>query len=668
MGVSRHGQAVLVLTWLSWAPLGAGNGGGDRKPAWMPETCFQIKRVGQVQPSPDGKQVIYTITETVIEAKDAPERTSLYMAKADGTGAIPLSPDKSRPSQPQWSSNGAWVAYLDQNNLRRVRPDGSGREALTQGRTVSLFKWSPDGRAIAFIEAIPVVPKKPGVGLVVDEDLFQWQPQHYRLCLVSTTKEQSGYAVRNLTEDGFFVYAMSFDWSPDGQDIAFIGAKTKHGQNAMVSELWVIDVASGKLRPLCNRGAAVRDPCYSPDGRWVACTVSDTPPTWTCAHGIEVIPAKGGAAKRLAPTSNEAPALVGWSADSRKIYYVEAERTSVRLLALPLDGGQAVPLSPEDRVVGGKDGMYGGGVFLNATRTMVGFTMQSSRQPDEAFLSKLDAFAPVQITRVNEKLRKLPLARTDLIRWKSPDGMPIEGLLTYPLGYVPGTRHPLLLIIHGGPHGVYTQTFLANPSTEPAALFAERGFAVLRGNPRGSTGYGAKFRHANYKDFGGGDYRDLMAGVGHVVGLGIADAKRLGVMGYSYGGFLTAWTITQTKRFKAAAIGAGITNLVSEAGTTAVTSFLPSYFGANFWDHLDLLHKQSPISDVKNVTTPTLIYHGDKDIIAPISQAYEFYNALKRQGCRTQMVVYPGATHSLGAIRQLDAMKRNLAWMDKYVR
>jgi dipeptidyl aminopeptidase/acylaminoacyl peptidase len=670
MDASRLCRAGVMLTSLCLSQLAAvdGSGGDDGRRAWTPESCFRIKGVGQVQPSPDGKEVIYTITETVVEAKGASARTCVFLANADGTGARRLTPGTSSPSQPQWSTDGAWIAYLDQNNLCRVRRDGTGRETLIQGRVVSLFKWAPDGSAVAFIEAIPAAKTAPGVGLIVDEDIFQWRPQYYRLCLVSTAKDvQGAYAVRKLTSDDFYVYAMSFDWSPNSKDIAFIGAKTKYGQNAIASDLWLVHIATGELRPLANPGAAVRNPHFSPDGQLVACTVSDAPPTWTCAHRVQLVPAKGGTPNLLAPTFNEAPALVGWSADGNKVYYVEAERTSVRLFALPLEG-KPVPLSKADRVVGGKDGMYGGGVFLNATRTMVGFTMQTLRQPDEAFVSKLDAFTPVQITRVNEALDKLPLAQTELIRWKSADGLPIEGLLTYPLGYTSGKRYPLLLVIHGGPHGVYSQTFLANPSTEPAAIFAARGFAVLRSNPRGSTGYGAKFRHANYKDLGGGDYEDLMAGVDNVVGQGVADDKRLGVMGYSYGGFLTAWTITRTKRFKAASVGAGITNLVSEAGTTAVTSFLPSYFGDHLWDNLDLLQKRSPICHVKSVTTPTLIYHGDKDVIAPISQSYELYNALKRQGCVTQMVVYPGATHSLGSFRNLDAMKRNLAWMDKYIK
>jgi dipeptidyl aminopeptidase/acylaminoacyl peptidase len=665
-GTWRRGVVILLASLLlGQLPAARGQGGADRNPAWTPEACFTIKKVGDVQPSPDGKRVVYTVTETVLGDSSASEHTHVYVAHADGTGATPLTKGEGRPGSPQWSADGAWIAYLVNNSLCRVRPDGTGGETLTQNLVVTSFKWSPDGTALAFIETAPAPKKPPGVGLVVGEDIFSWRPPHARLCLVSTSKDADGhYPVRRLTGDDS--QPASFDWSPDSKHIALTRFKRSDPPTSATPDLWLVNVATGAPRTLTTPGAAVRDPHFSPDGRWIACTVSDGPPTWTGSRRVQLIPFKEGAPKLLAPTFDDAPALVGWSADGGKLYYVEAHRTAVRLFALPLEG-KPVALSEGDSVVGDKaDGWVR--VHLNATRTMVGFTRQTPRRPPEAFVSKVDAFHPVQITRVNDDLRKLPLARTEVVRWKSQDGTSVEGLLTYPLGYAPGKRYPLLLLIHGGPNAVYSQTFLANPSGEPVATFAERGFAVLRCNPRGSTGYGVKFRQGNHKDWGGGDYQDLMAGVDHVIGLGVADDKRLGVLGYSYGGFLAAWAITHTQRFRAASVGAGITNLVSFAGTTAVTSILPSYYGGAFWDNRELLQKQSPVFHVQDVTTPTLIYHGDQDVIAPVGQGYELYNALKRQGCVTQMVVYPGATHNPGAFRTLDIMRRNLAWMDRYVK
>ena len=233
-----------------------------------------------------------------------------------------------------------------------------------------------------------------------------------------------------------------------------------------------------------------------------------------------------------------------------------------------------------------------------------------------------------------------------------------------------GKRCPLILIVHGGPMGVFSQNYVGVPSASwPLAAFAAHGYAVLRPNPRGSGGYGKDFRFANLKDWGGGDYRDLMAGVDHVIAQGIADPDRLGVMGWSYGGFMTSWIITQTPRFKAASVGAGVTNLVSFTGTSDIPSFLPFYFGGEFWDDLDAYRKHSAMFNVKGVRTPTLILHGEKDERVPISQGYELYNALKRQGCATQMVVYPRTPHAPSEPKLLlDVLKRDLAWFDKYVK
>jgi dipeptidyl aminopeptidase/acylaminoacyl peptidase len=256
-----------------------------------------------------------------------------------------------------------------------------------------------------------------------------------------------------------------------------------------------------------------------------------------------------------------------------------------------------------------------------------------------------------------------------VVRWNSADGLEVEGLLTYPVGYEKGKRYPLLLVIHGGPMGVFTQSHVAAPGPYPVAAFAARGYAVLRPNVRGSSGYGKKFRYANYGDWGGGDYRDLMTGVDAMIERGVADPDRLGVMGWSYGGFMTSWVITQTKRFKAASVGAGVTNLMSFTGTADIPSFLPDYFGGEFWDRFDAYRGHSAMFHVKGVSTPTLIQHGERDERVPLSQGQELYNALKRQGCTVQMVVYPRTPHGIEEPKLLlDCMNRNLEWFDRHVR
>jgi dipeptidyl aminopeptidase/acylaminoacyl peptidase len=284
-------------------------------------------------------------------------------------------------------------------------------------------------------------------------------------------------------------------------------------------------------------------------------------------------------------------------------------------------------------------------------------------------MSGLQSFAAKQVARVQAIPPDAPIGRTDVLHWKAQDGLEIEGLLTYPVAYERGRKVPLLVIVHGGPTGVFTQSFTGMPSPYPITVFAERGYAVLRVNPRGSGGYGRKFRYANYQDWGGGDYRDIMAGVDHVISLGVADPDRLGIMGWSYGGYMTSWVITQSKRFKAASVGAGVTNLMSFTGTADIPGFVPDYFGGDYWNVFDRWRGRSAMFNVKGVTTPTLIQHGEEDRRVPISQGYELYNALVRQGVATQMVVYPRQPHGLQEPKFIkDAMERNLEWFDRWIR
>jgi dipeptidyl aminopeptidase/acylaminoacyl peptidase len=436
----------------------------------------------------------------------------------------------------------------------------------------------------------------------------------------------------------------------------------------------VVEVASGAIRPVAATAAAESNPAFSPDGGTIAYEGSDTPATWATTARIHVVPAKGGAARALAPTFDEQPDLLGWTADGTRVMVSEPRGTIRRLTALPVDGGAGTDITPADTTVET--------AALNASRTRIGFVSQAPDRAPEAYVADLPvaaaaktrgraaarpAWAPVQVSHVQD-LPPVPFGKTEVVSWKAPDGETIEGLLTYPVGYASGTRVPLLVIVHGGPTGVFVRSFTGGPSPYPVAGFASHGFAVLRCNVRGSSGYGRAFRYANYKDWGGGDYRDILAGVDALVALGVADPDRLGIMGWSYGGYMTSWVITQTKRFKAASVGAGVTNLMSFTGTADIPSFIPDYFGGEHWDAFDVWRAHSAMFNVKGVTTPTLIQHGEADRRVPVSQGYELYNALKRQGVTTKMVVYPRQPHGIQEPKLMrDAMTRNLEWFDRFV-
>ena len=348
------------------------------------------------------------------------------------------------------------------------------------------------------------------------------------------------------------------------------------------------------MRPFAATGAAETSPLFTPDGRFLAYVVSDDPPHWAHKESIRLAPldASAGPARTLSPSFDESPKLAGFSADGTTLYFTESKGVSDLLYAQSVSTGAIRALTETGKVVSGAN--------VNNRGTWIGFVGQTATDPAEAFVSALSPFSPIRVSDVNGSLPKHPLPETRVITWTGDKGEKIEGLLTLPAGYVAGTRYPLLLVIHGGPAGVFKLTHVATPGAYTTAVFASAGYAVLRPNPRGSSGYGTAFRRANEADWGGGDYRDLMAGVDAVIAMGVADPDRLGVAGWSYGGFMTAWIITQTDRFKAASIGAPVTDLVSFTGTADIPGFLPSYFRGEFWepDLWDRYARHSPMNHV----------------------------------------------------------------------
>ena len=526
---------------------------------------------------------------------------------------------------------------------------------------VGNFAWSPAGKLIAFL--MKDVPNDDEDKSAKGKDDWRWVDENVkmnRLYVVSLEKDQNGKREpRKLTGD--YNVDADLDWSPDGRTIAFTRNKMPKADYWTTSDLLAVDVQSGEVKTLAATTAAESAANYSPDGKQIAFSISDDPPRWAGYRRIAVIPAGGGTPKLLAETFDNQPAIVDWSADGKSIYFSETRGTVTRVYSIDVNTNAIVEINKGNEVIGN--------LSLNSSRTMLAFTMQQNNKAPEAYVSAVGSFAPVQVSRANADLPNLPIGRTEVVKWKSADGMDIEGLLSYPVNYQAGTRVPLLLVIHGGPTGVFTQAFLvSNRSPYPLEVFTARGYAILRVNPRGSSGYGQKFRFANMKDWGGADYKDLLTGVDHVIGMGVADPERLGVMGWSYGGYMTSWIVTQTHRFKAASVGAGVTNLMSFIGTADIPSFIPDYFGGQPWENLDLYRSHSAMFNVKGVVTPTLIQHGEADERVPISQGYEFYNALKVQNVPTRMIVLPRMPHGPNEPKMvLKAKQTNLEWFEKYL-
>ena len=633
---------------------------------WTPELELKVKTVGAVRVSPDGKKVVYTVNSPVMTPDKSEFVTQIWLANSDGSEPVQLTYAEKSSDNPRWSPDGRALAFTSnrsgKTNLYMLRIAGGESEQLTDVKSgVGNFAWSPDGTRIAFVmrDAPTDEEEKGNKG----KDDWKWIDENVklnRLNVVSIQKDANGKREpRVLTKEGNI--EGDFDWSPDGKTVVFTRTRTPKVDYWPSADLFAVDVTSGTLKPLATTNAAESAPTFSPDGKWISFLVSDDPPRWAGYRRIAVIPAEGGSPRLLAETFDAQPGVIDWSSDGKRIYFVETRGTVSRISMIDVASGAITDVNKGNEVLTA--------VSFNSSRNMMGFTMQSSNKAPEAFVSSVQSFAPVQISRANEGLPKVAAGKTEVVKWKSKDGLEIEGLLTYPVDYKPGTRVPLLLVIHGGPAGVFTQSFIAGRGPYPIASFAASGYATLRPNPRGSSGYGQKFRFANIKDWGGGDYQDLMTGVDHVIAMGVADPERLGVMGWSYGGFMTSWVITQTKRFKAASVGAAVTNLMSFIGTADIPSFIPDYFGGQPWENLEIYRTHSAMFNAKGVSTPSLIQHGEADERVPISQGYEFYNALKVQNVPVRMITFPRMPHGLNEPKMvLKSKQTNLEWFEKYLR
>lgn len=654
--------ALLVIVCLT--AIGFGQSGVT---VWTPELQLKVKSFGTPRVSPDGSKVVYTVVSEVMTADKSEYLTQIWLGSTDGKENAQLTFADKSSTNPKWSPDGKWIAFTstrkdNKSNLYVLRVGGGEAEMLTDVKSgVTDFDWSHDGRNIAFT----MTDAKSD-----DEDKndkarndFRWVDENIklaRLYVMPVAKDVNGKRdSRKLTVISRSVNG--FDWSPDGTKIVFSHVSDPRAEFWPTSDISVVDIASTTVTPLVATTASESNPGYSPDGKWIAFSASDGPVHWAQSNRINIIPASGGTAKAMTISHDGQPGIIGWSTDGGKIYFNEGKGTGTSLYSTIVSSGAITEEKTGDAAISGLN--------LNSTGTMWGFVKQRPSEPAEVYVVKMGDQTPTQITRLNEEFAKMPTGRTELVKWTSKDGRAIEGLLTYPVGYKTGIKVPLIVNIHGGPAGVFNQSFTGGRGVYPLATFAARGYAILRPNPRGSSGYGTEFRRANMKDWGIGDYNDIMTGVDHVIAMGVADPNRLGVMGWSYGGYMTSTIITKTKRFKAASAGAPVTNLMSFNGTADIPGFIPDYFGGQSWEIPDVYAKHSAMFNIKGVTTPTLIQQGDADVRVPISQGYELYNALKQQGVPTRMIVLPRQPHGPTEPRmQLAAMQSNLEWFEKYLK
>jgi dipeptidyl aminopeptidase/acylaminoacyl peptidase len=630
----------------------------QQKRAMTFEDVLAVRNVSDAQVSPDGKWVAYVVTS--VDMKENANDADVWLVSTSGGDPIRLTTSKKNDNQPRWSPDGKRIAFTsareEKPQVFLISPFGGEAEKLTDSKSgVQSFQWSPDGTRIAYVapqEPTPDEEKKQK-----DKDDAQVIDKNFkfgRIWVIDVTAKKASVLVK-----GEFT-VNDPQWSPDAKSIAFVANPTPKADDGSRSDIWIADVASGKLRKLIDNDGPDAAPRWSPDGKQIAYLSRDLKSGEIGQQRLTVIAAEGGASREIIRGLEYQPGAAKWSADGRTIYFNAGVRTTSQLFSVPATGGDAKQLSNTSGVMSQ--------VSFSRDGSVAAFTKSDTQHPDDVYVSKtLPIGEPTKLTDHNAQVRELALGSSEVIRWKSKDGTEIEGVLIYPAGYEQGKRYPTVAFIHGGPSGVWTQSF---PSSwgNFGHVWAGKGWVSFYPNVRGSSSYGEKFLLSNVRDWGGGDYQDIQSGLDHLIAKGIADSGKLAQSGWSYGGYMTAWTLTQTNRFKAVMVGAGLTNMFSMYSTNDLQRILEAYFGGEPWNDLEAYRRASAMSFIKQAKTPTLILHGGSDTRVPPSQAQELYMGLRKNNVPVELVFFPREPHGLQEPRhRLDKMRREYAWFSRHV-
>jgi dipeptidyl aminopeptidase/acylaminoacyl peptidase len=607
--------------------------------------------------SPDGSHFAYTDGAVHIGRVAAPAQTVRVALCALCSG-----------SSVAWSPDSRQIAFVradakGQGNIAIAGADGGGAHLITSAHgPLSTPRWSPDGTRIAFLYS-PGAPKAPSPLQPGTPDAGVVGGRYYeqRLAVVPA----AGGTMRLIGPGDLNVY--EYDWAPDGKRFAASAAHGDGDANWWIAALYTIDLTSGTARRIHRPQAQMASPRFSGDGSRIAYICGIMSDEAVTGGDICIVPASGGDAVDVTPDFDASVTTIDWHGSRTSILATDNRHGQTCVTTFDVDadshrdrwcGMQTIFANNYAQLVAGD-----AGISVSRDGSVSGVIRQSITAPPEIALGPIGEWQAV--TSLNARVPRLTGA-VHSVTWTS-DGFTVQGFLIEPLGYKHGRTVPLVTLVHGGPSYASGPLFPGGLEAFDGVL-AARGYAVFEPNPRGSYGGGEAFTRANVKDFGGGDLRDILSGLDVVNGVIPVDQKRTGIFGWSYGGYMTMWALTQTNRFKAAVAGAGLSDWLSYYGTNGIDTWMIPFFGKSVYDDPAVYAKSSPITFIKNVHTPTLMVGGTLDDEVPITQSYEYLHALKDQHVPAQLVVYPGEGHLFyKPADQIDVFRRIVGWFDRWL-
>ncbi len=637
------------------------------------EDFFAIQRVGLPRLSPDGTRFAYTVSQTDHD-KDKSE-TALWMGFLDGREPIRMTAKGYSAGNPRWSPDGRYLSFQAARGEGRSQVwafdlRGGDAQQLTEVKQgIQSYLWSPDGKRLLLTIRDP----KPE-DLMEEAERKKQKPKPWVIDRLQFKRDNVGYLDRRRTHLYVFdladkkqrqITSGDYDdrqpaFSPDGKLVAFVSNRSEEPDGNSNSDIWVVsadntDKGKTLLRITDNPGSDSQ-PAWSPDGQSIAyATVIQPEIIWYATTHLAVVSSKGGTPRLLTRQVDRNISSPRFSADGASIHFVLEDSAERHLAKISPQGGEL------ERIVDGQRSIRG---FDLGPEGAITFLSSASHQPTEGFLLRRGQIE--QLTEVNRKIiSQLQLAEVENIQFPSSDGSEIEGFIYKPAGFDPNFKYPALLRIHGGPVSQYDFGFRFDPH-----LFAANGYVVVESNPRGSSGYGQDFSLAIWQDWGNKDFQDVMAAVDYAIGQGYVDPERMGVGGWSYGGILTNYVITKTDRFKAAITGASEVLYASNYGHDHYQLQWELELGLP-WDPESRKNWEriSPFNSVARIVTPTLIMGGEKDWNVPILNSEQLYQALRRLGRETQLVVYPGQHHGIRLPTFIkDRYQRYLDWYGRFVK